>query len=477
MMITVLQRAEVERARARRIVACTHAAALAAAAARGGRQVPRPLPAAGAAAAVLPLSPLLPTQVGVAHPSGVLGPLIPPPPPPLPLPLTPLQSPGRGVVVGMPGSEYTGRGQDLRQDARFSGPNGEVVVNAVAMTGSAAAPDQQGLAVDGGRATAVPARVGGERMALSAAHGVAPGTTPSVSPTVTPSATPYVVPSTATGASGDGGPVVSLDEDASAVSLGGGCAAAAVTCSAGKVLANGDCYGGAEIAARVEDSRDGGKRQPPLVANNRSDRQQQQQQQQSLAALGGAQEGLLPQGEHRIAVAAAATAGGSGGADGEAGVAMRGDGVSEAANIGDVGDHLNLSDAPHPHSRHASHGEGDPVAPAGPAVAVLSPGAANQGMYPAPLQQPGGGGGAHMQGALLPPPALPLAAQRSIDMNADLFHMKHMEITLSPEEVERADLRSVLFCFVFTVFVFILTVCVRSVVLTALNVRLFTFDN
>lgn len=125
---------------------------------------------------------------------------------------------------------------------------------------------------------------------------------------------------------------------------------------------------------------------------------------------------------------------------------MRGDGVSEAS-VGDVGDQSNISDA-HPPSRHAAHGEGagDSIPPAAAAVMVsMTPGAANQGMYPAPPPPSAGGGGgrAHMQGALLPPPALPLAAQRSIDMNADLFHMKHMEITLSPEEVERADLRSV----------------------------------
>lgn len=122
---------------------------------------------------------------------------------------------------------------------------------------------------------------------------------------------------------------------------------------------------------------------------------------------------------------------------------MRGDGVSEAS-VGDVGDQSNISDA-HPPSRHAAHGEGagDSIPPAAAAVMVsMTPGAANQGMYPAPPPPSAGGGGgrAHMQGALLPPPALPLAAQRSIDMNADLFHMKHMEITLSPEEVERADL-------------------------------------
>ena len=126
---------------------------------------------------------------------------------------------------------------------------------------------------------------------------------------------------------------------------------------------------------------------------------------------------------------------------------MRGDGVSEAS-VGDVGDQANMSDA-HPASRHAGHGEGvgDPVPLATAAVVgSVTPGAANQAMYPAlpPPSAGGGGGRAHMQGALLPPPALPLAAQRSIDINADLFHMKHMEITLSPEEVERADLRSVI---------------------------------
>jgi len=48
------------------------------------------------------------------------------------------------------------------------------------------------------------------------------------------------------------------------------------------------------------------------------------------------------------------------------------------------------------------------------------------------------------QGAAMLPSAAQ-QAQYNLGMNADLFHMKHMEINLSQEEVERADLRSVLF--------------------------------
>lgn len=75
--------------------------------------------------------------------------------------------------------------------------------------------------------------------------------------------------------------------------------------------------------------------------------------------------------------------------------------------------------------------------------AVMGGRAAGYGpqLQPQPQQQ---------QQVLQLPQAVVAPAQHSVGMNADLFHMKHMEMTLSQEEVERADLRCALVVSVFS---------------------------
>lgn len=54
-----------------------------------------------------------------------------------------------------------------------------------------------------------------------------------------------------------------------------------------------------------------------------------------------------------------------------------------------------------------------------------------------------------------PPPTTPVTpVQHSIGISTDLFHMKHMEMTLSQEEVERADLRWFFQFYFFVLFLF-----------------------
>lgn len=373
-MITVLQRAEVERARARRIVACAQAAAHAAA--RGVRRGPLPPPVA---------VPLLPGQVAVApQQPGVMGPPLPPPPPP---PLPPSEA-----AHGVDASERKTQGQE---------------------EAAGSASDQQ-VEVGGGDATM---------------SGTSTGTSGSAAGDPRPRPKSPEKVSAGGDALSDCGPPVSTDtpcdgaKSDGAKSDGGGDGNGITGTE--KSPTGGDGVAGEcqqelvpPVPAAVADAADDGEKSlpaPPALNSALS------QEKKPLSSS--------PLAEKSAADTPVAAAGG-------------GDG-SSATGAGVVGDQ-----AAHPAVTAevvAGESVGAPRAPTPPVVtttgavaaapAVMFPVQAGQQQQPQQRVQ--------QQGAAMLPSAAQ-QAQYNLGMNADLFHMKHMEINLSQEEVERADLRSVL---------------------------------
>ena len=374
MMITVLQRAEVERARARRIVACAQAAAQAHAAARGVRQGSLAPPVA------------LPQQ------QGVMGPLPPPPPPPPPPP-TSEAAPAHGVVA----LNHETQGQE--------------------MTGSVVVSDQQ---VGGG---------GGD--AATSMSGVGAGTSTSTSGSAAGDPRPKSPEKVA--ASGDalsdcGAPVSTgnpCDEGKSdGNGTGNGASAGTETPPAGGDGVGGECQEDSVPAVPDAATAADDDEQKPAPAPPAMDSTLSQEEKPSSSSL------LV---DKSAETTDAAAQGGDGStAPGAGVVADHAAHPSVAAEV-PAGESVGVTRAPTP-----------PLVPAAGSVAsapaVMLPvqaGQQQQQQQQQRVQQQQ----QQQQGAAMLPSAAQ-QAQYNLGMNADLFHMKHMEINLSQEEVERADLRS-----------------------------------
>lgn len=357
MMITVLQRAEVERACARRIVARSHAAAQAAA--HIVRQGVIPLPQV-----MPPLSP----QMSIGPQPPAFG---PPPPPPQAAATT-------ATVHGHMASDYetmTQEMRDLKIDHADSG-DGSITQSQGQPTGETAVEDGgSGLVTASCRAG-----VGrGKSQAYVAAAGVPSGLNTEVS--------------------GD------------------------VHSNNPRVMKN--------VNAEVGD----GKRQRASSAlDDTADRQGSSASTRRTSSWGesnfnlSAGAGILPTG-------------------GERGMQTKSDGFSGAAVAAGSGKCV----LPNGLSTGALYG---PVRAetALPEEATQAPRAANTVAGTGPSMYRAQAGQAPMQGPMLPvqgpmppppPPTAPPVPHSSIGFNADLFHMKHMEITLSQEEMDCEDFRYV----------------------------------